>query len=157
MSPSNIESESPAALAQASLILGSYARVVGRSLLPDPGSPLERARALYQAPVVVLSHGLGADPCFNYGNLRAQRLFELSFSELLALPSRLSAEAADQVERQRLLDAVCSRGYIDDYAGVRISKSGRRFRIVQACVWNLIDESGQHLGQAAAFSRWTPL
>jgi hypothetical protein len=159
MSPSDLgpAQESPASLAQASLILESYARVVGRRLLPNTGSAREQALSLYRAPCVVLSHGLGPDPVFNYGNLAAQQLFELEWGELLALPSRLSAEVVDQAERQRLLDAVSARGYIDDYTGIRISSSGRRFRITAATVWTLIDEAGQARGQAATFDQWTPL
>ena len=48
-------------------------------------------------------------------------------------------------------------GYVDDYRGIRISKSGRRFRIEQAIVWNLIDAAGHLHGQAATFDAWTPL
>ena len=155
--PAEPTPESPSVLARALLILESHERVVGKSLLPAAGSPLDRARALYDAPRVVLAHGLGLDPCFDYGNRRAQEWFELSWAQLLALPSRLSAESADQAERQRLLDAVASRGYIDDYAGVRISSSGRRFRIARATVWNLIDAVGERHGQAATFAEWTPL
>lgn len=149
--------ESPRTLALAQLILDSHERVVGKRLLSVAQDPLERARALYEAPRVVLAHGLGSDPCFDYGNRLAQQLFELSFGELLTLPSRLSAEMVDQAERQRLLDAVSARGFIDDYAGVRISSSGRRFRITRATVWNLIDATGERRGQAATFAEWTPL
>lgn len=145
----------PESVAQACLILDSYARVVGRPLLSVEGTDAERALALYEANLVVLSHGLGPDPTFDYGNRLAQRLFELSWSELVALPSRLSAEPVNREERQRLLDAVTARGYIDDYAGVRISKTGRRFRIAGATVWNLVDAAGVRRGQGATFSSWT--
>jgi len=148
---------SPASLAQARLILESHRQVVGRELLAVCGDDSERASALYHADLVVLSHGLGPDPRFNYGNRLAQQLFELSWDELVALPSRLSAEPVNREERQRLLDTVSARGYIDDYAGVRISKSGRRFRITGATVWTLVDEAGVVRGQAAAFANWTPL
>ncbi len=50
--------------------------------------------------------------------------------------------------------AVTRYGFIDDYAGVRIARTGRRFRIRQATVWNLFDEHGQRCGQAATFARW---
>jgi len=46
-------------------------------------------------------------------------------------------------------------GIIKDYAGIRISATGRRFRIGQAIVWNLIDAAGTCHGQAATFARWT--
>jgi len=63
-------------------------------------------------------------------------------------------EAPNREERARLLAAVTARGFIDDYSGIRISKTGRRFRIAQATVWNLLDEHGRYAGQAAMFSRW---
>ena len=51
-----------------------------------------------------------------------------------------------------LLDRVTSSGFIDDYAGIRISAKGRRFRIENAIVWNLIDADGVRHGQAATFA-----
>ena len=45
-------------------------------------------------------------------------------------------------------------GFIDDYTGVRISASGRRFRIDKAVVWNLVDQEGLYRGQAACFDAW---
>lgn len=151
------EAASPEAVAQACLILESHERVVGRPLLTLAGSDTQRAQALYIANIGVLSHGLEADPIFNYGNRLAQQRFELSWSELVRLPSRLSAEPVNRDERQRLLDAVAARGYIEDYGGVRISKTGRRFRIAGATVWNLVDAAGILRGQAAAFASWTDL
>lgn len=146
-----------ASIARACLILDSHERVVGRPLLSAHGSEAARARALYEANIVVLAHGIEPDPIFDYGNLMAQQLFELSWDELVALPSRLSAEPVNREERQRLLDAVAERGFIDDYAGVRISKTGKRFRIAGATVWNLLDAEGVRRGQAATFSRWAPV
>jgi MEKHLA domain len=148
---SQLRSES---IARACLILDSHERVVGRPLLSVQGSEASRARALYEANIVVLAHGIEPDPIFDYGNLLAQQLFELSWDELVALPSRLSAEPVNREERQRLLDAVAQRGFIDDYAGVRISKTGKRFRIAGATVWNLLDAEGVRRGQAATFSSW---
>jgi hypothetical protein len=72
----------------------------------------------------------------------------------VALPSRLSAEPLHRDERQRLLGEVARRGFIEDYHGVRISRTGRRFRIERAVVWNLADEAGAVRGQAATFDRW---
>jgi len=66
----------------------------------------------------------------------------------------LTAEAVHGQERARLLDAVSRHGFIDDYRGVRISKTGRRFLIENATVWNLLDDNGAHYGQAAAFRAW---
>jgi len=134
------------------LIAESFARLTGRPLLSDAG-----AQALWTAPFVVLAHGTEADPVFFYGNRTALALFEVSAEQLLAMPSRLSAEAPDRRERARLLDQVARHGFIADYAGVRVSASGRRFRIERATVWNLVDAAGGLHGQAAAFADWTPL
>jgi hypothetical protein len=94
---------------------------------------------------------------FTYGNLAAQRRFGFTWAELTALPSRLSAEPVHRDERARLLEAVARRGFVEDYAGVRIAKGGGRFRIERAVVWNLLDEAGVHRGQAATFDLCTDL
>jgi PAS domain-containing protein len=122
----------------------------------DGESPATAARRLYDAPFVVLAHDTAPDPRFTYANRAAQRLFEMPWSELVGLPSRLSAEAPAREERQRLLERVAATGYIDDYSGVRLAKSGRRFRILRATVWNLHDPDGRPLGQAATFADWEP-
>lgn len=128
------------------------AAAVGRELTPSGA-----ARAVFESRAVVLSHGLGADPILTYANRAGLALFELSWAELVAMPSRLTAEAPERAERERLLGRVTAKGYIDDYAGVRVSRSGRRFRIRDATVWTLVDDHGRQLGQAATFSHWESL
>ncbi len=142
-------------LAQARLLLDSHRALLNRDLLELPST--EIGRALYEAPIVVLAHDTAADPVFFYGNLAAQRLFEFSWNELVQLPSRFSAEPMARDERQRLLDLVSCQGFIDNYSGIRIAKSGKRFLIEQATVWNLLGHEGQLLGQAAAFEHWLPI
>jgi PAS domain-containing protein len=133
------------------LITGSFRRLLGREL----ASPLADMEWLYyRAPFVVLAHDGGADPRFIYANETAQACFEYSADELIGLPSRLSAEAEERAARQLLLDRVSHDGFISDYSGIRIAKSGRRFRIENAIVWQLIDADGVHHGQAATFSEW---
>jgi hypothetical protein len=78
----------------------------------------------------------------------------MSWDEITRTPSRLTAEAPNREERARLLAEVTANGFIENYSGVRISKNGRRFRIVQAKVWNLLDTQGKPYGQAAVFSHW---
>lgn len=136
------------------LIADSFRHLLGRPLLPDTGA--DAWAALWHAPAVIVAHGTEADPVFFYGNRLALELFEMDFATFTRLPSRCSAEPLARAERERLLQRVGRDGYIDDYAGVRISASGRRFRIEQAVVWNLLDAGALH-GQAATFGRWTPL
>ena len=126
----------------------------GRELLSGAANPADLAKQVFEAPFVLVSHGTEADPILNYGNRAALELWEMSWAEFTRTPSRLTAEAPNREERAHLLDAVTRRGFIDDYSGVRISKTGRRFRIARATVWNLLTETGQPGGQAAMFERW---
>ena len=139
------------------VLLDSFARLLGRDLIPRQGSVEEQAERLFQAPFVVVSHGTEADPVLNYGNAAALALWEMDLATLTRTPSRLTAEPVHRDERARLLERTRRDGYVDDYAGIRISSTGRRFRIEQAIVWNLVDAAGVHHGQAATFDRWTPL
>ena len=132
----------------------SFRYYLGRDLIDPTLSEVAAAREAFFAPFVLLSHGTAADPIFNYGNKTALALFEMSWQELTVLPSRKSAELPNRIERARLLNEVSSKGCIEDYSGVRISKSGKRFAIAQATVWNLIDKNGGYYGQAAVFCDW---
>lgn len=143
--------------AHAELLLRSYRHWLGKDLIDAGLGAAGRAEALYRAPFVVLSHDGADDPRFTYANLAAQRLFEMSWAEIVGLPSRYSAEAPARVAREHLLRRVAEHGYIDDYQGVRVAKSGRRFNIEGATVWNLIDAHGEKIGQAATFSTWWAL
>lgn len=126
----------------------------GRDLLPGNFSPMELTEKIFHATFVLVSHGTQNDPILNYGNRAALALWEMSWEELVRTPSRLTAEAPKREERAKLLEAASRRGFIDDYSGIRISKSGRRFRISRATVWNLIDADGKNCGQAAMFDEW---
>ncbi len=134
------------------MILRSYRQLTGQALLPDGQVTGEEVKNLYHASFVVLAHDASVDPRFIYANLAAQRLFGMPWNELVGMPSRHSAEPLRREERQRLLERVSQEGFIADYSGVRIAKSGRRFIIRHAVVWNLMDEQGCFHGQAATFA-----
>ncbi len=139
------------------VLLDSFARLLGRELVAREGTDKEVAARLFQSSFVVVSHGTEADPVLNYGNAAALALWEMTWDELTQTPSRLTAEPVHRDERARLLERTREEGFVDDYSGVRISKSGKRFRIERAIVWNLTDARGVPCGQAATFDQWTPL
>ena len=139
------------------LLRNSYLRFTGMDMLDVSLNPEEFARQVYHLSAVVLSHGTQADPVLNYVNRAGLNLFELDWETMLTMPSRLTAEPMEREERQVLLDKVSADGFIDDYSGVRISSTGRRFKIEKATVWNLVDETGVYRGQAAMFSDWKDL
>jgi hypothetical protein len=141
-------------MAHAQTLVRSFKHFTQRKLVAGNFSAAELSKKLFDTPFVLVSHGTQADPVLNYGNRAALALWEMSWDEFTRTPSRLTAEAPNREDRARLLAAVTVHGFIDDYSGVRISKTGRRFKISQATVWNLISADGTPCGQAATFVHW---
>jgi len=104
--------------------------------------------------LVLLSAGTESpDPILNYGNQAALGLFEMDFGALTEMQAKRTAEPDLRAERQRLLHKVRDEGYVVDYSGIRVSATGKRFRINNATVWNVLDDNMEKPthGQAAAF------
>lgn len=134
------------------LMCRSFQNLLGYPLLAEGDDFAER---LFYAPFVLLSHNTASEPIFNYANAQGLKLFELNWQELIVLPSRASAEAANQAARDNIMAQVTTHGFTSGYNGVRISKTGKRFDIINAIIWNLIDTTGAYQGQAACFSEWS--
>ncbi len=135
-------------------LLDSYALLINQELIPRDGSPHEQAKRLFNSPFVVASHGLQADPVLNYGNQTALNLWEMDWDTFTQTPSRLTAEPVNREERAHMLLQAQTQGYISDYRGVRISRTGKRFLVEQATIWNIQKPDGTALGQGATFSDW---
>jgi hypothetical protein len=148
--------QTPAIQRLSRIIAASHRRWTGRDLVPQ-APDVDLARVLYELPAVVLAHAPGPDPLFIYANRTAQRLWELDWPGFLALPSRRSAEPESGPERAAMLAQAQRDGHFAGYRGIRIATTGRRFRIEDALLWNLLDEAGAPTGQAATFSAWTML
>jgi hypothetical protein len=133
------------------LLTRSYARLVGRPLVPEGRGA---AWLYHEAPFAVVAHNTDADPRFIYGNKTAQNCFEYPWAEFTQLHSRASAEPPNRFERQRVLESVAQNGCVTGYSGLRISRSGRRFWIQDGVVWQLMNEIGISFGQAAMFPTW---
>jgi len=136
------------------LLLNSFSSLVGRDLLVRNRTREEQANCLFSAPFVVVSHGTEDDPILNYGNEKALCLWGMTWEDFVQTPSRKTAEPIHQNERAQLLERTLKNGYIDDYSGIRVSKTGKRFKIDQAIIWNITDENGHYYGQAATFDTW---
>ncbi len=146
-------------------LLNSYKKWTGNDLIPVESNPQTAAQKLFQASegcllalfwadFVVVSSNNAEEPLLTYGNQKCLDLWELAWKKLVSTPGRETAEVMHRDERQKFLDTVRRNGFIDHYSGIRISSSGKRFRIEKAIVWNLVDSAGQFLGQAAAFRDW---
>jgi hypothetical protein len=134
------------------LLLSSYQALLNKPLL-KPLSGLSIGQQVFEADFALLSHNAAPDPLFTYANRLALDLFEFTWREFIGMPSRYSAEPLLREEREHLLTTVAAKGFIDDYSGVRIAKSGKRFLIQQAVVWNVYDSRQYYYGQAACFSK----
>lgn len=139
-------------VAHTQLMLDSYSKLVGHELIERSGDEVDEAKRLFSVPFAVVSHGNQEDPILSYGNATALALWEMSIADLLVTPSRETAEPVHREERARLLERTSRDGYVDNYKGVRITSTGKRFMIEQATVWNLVDDHMNVVGQAATFS-----
>lgn len=138
----------------AKLIRFSFERLLDRPFPIADSSELAFPKQLYHASFAVLAHDGSETPMFTYANLTAQNLFEMSFEEITQMPSSQSAEMEHRSAREKALREVMEKGYIEDYSGIRISKTGKRFRILDALLWNLVDSEMRHRGQAVIFYKW---
>ncbi len=136
------------------VIRHSYQHWLLDELIAGSASELDFAKQLFEADFAVVTHNTAADPIFNYANQKALELFEFDWQGFTRLPSKYSAEAVNQSERERLLTLVTKNGYIEDYEGIRLSSTGNRFVIKNAVVWNLVDKHQVYQGQAACFNQW---
>jgi MEKHLA domain len=135
-------------------LLRSYQHWTGQSLFDLSMAPSELSQALFEAPLVVVSHGIETSPIFNYANQKALELWEYEWHRFIQMPSCESAELIEREDRQNFLDKTENKGFIHNYSGVRISSTGKRFYIQNVLLWNVLDENNQRCGQAAMFHKW---
>ncbi len=136
------------------VLLNSYQKLLKKELIDRDLSLEEQAKRLFFAPFTVFSHGIESDPIYNYGNKIGLQLWERNWDELTTMPSRLSAEIILREERQKILEETNLKGFLENFQGIRISKTGKRYQINDFTLWNLIDENNQYCGQGATFSQW---
>jgi hypothetical protein len=130
--------------AYAALLAQSFQRLAGRAL-----------HDIWTLPQPLVSHGTEADPVFRYANAAALTLWEMDWDSFTRLPSRLSAQDDPdiQIDRARYLAEAAARGWVENYQGIRISSTGRRFRIAETILWTVTDAQGLRHGQAALIGR----
>jgi hypothetical protein len=162
MIDSNINSNlaSPAASnnyyqAHLAIVLANLKHWTGYDLIQDYGFAFATlGEQLFNADFYLLSHNNAPDPILNYGNQRVLDLWEISWSELIAMPSRKTAKPIDQQARSIFMEQVRSKNYVSGYSGIRISKTRAEFRILDGMVWNVFTSDGRLDGQAAWFKSY---
>lgn len=143
--------------AHSRLLLSSWRYWAGTALCEEAERAGAAGPVLFAWPAVLLSSRADAGQTLNYGNAAALRLWEMEWEQMDGMPSEQTAEPAQREARAAFLRRVEFEGMIRDYSGVRVSRSGRRFRIERATVWSLVDERGARHGMAAMFRDWTEL
>lgn len=134
-------------------LLNSYQKALGKELIQRI-SPEKDASIIQNASFVVVSHGIEDDPVLNYGNQVALNLWEMTWDDFTKKPSKYTAEPERQEVRRQMLERAAKQGYIDDYEGIRISSTGKRFEIKDVIIWTVFDQNGIKKGQAATFNQW---
>lgn len=139
------------------MLLSSHQRAFGTPLLASlagGATPRQAAQEVFAADRAVLAHDGSADPRLIYANASALRLWRRRWSEMVGLPSRLTAAPAERQERAQALALAQEQEALQGYRGIRVDSAGRRFRIERAKLWTLRDGQGLTLGQAASFASW---
>ena len=134
-------------------LLNSFKQFTGEELIErnDPESDMKR---IENADFVLVSHNREEDPLLNYGNKAALNLWEMKWQDFVKTPSRKTAEPELRSDRAQMLAIAMEKGYVNNYSGIRITSTGRRFRITKAIIWNVIDANGSPIAQAAFFKNW---
>lgn len=146
----------PEVVLQLLMITQSYKKQYDEFLMEVSFDTL--AEAMYIAPFACLAHNKFEegvdDPVFTYANRAALQLFEGTWDSMIGLPSRNSADAEAQEERNQLLEVAATGGSIQDYSGWRVSMSGKRFKLKDVKLFNVTELDGTLWGQAAVFKQY---
>ncbi len=132
------------------ILLRSYAALSGEALALD-------IHQLWQSNRIVVAHDTKDPPRFFYANLAALKLFGITARKMIGMASYKTARPDARDERAAMLARLENEDIVTGYGGVRIAGDGSRFRIIDAVIWNLRDEAGQRIGQAATWTDWQPL
>ena len=134
------------------IVLENLTRWTGYDLIADYGFARETlGQQIFAANFYLLSQNHADDPILNYGNDRVLQLWEVSWDELTNMRSQDTAKPVDRSTRLAMMERVKSQNYLSGYSGIRISKTGKEFKILDVTIWNVFARNGEPYGQAAWF------
>jgi hypothetical protein len=134
------------------IMLENLKRWTGYDLIKEYGFSLDKlGQQVFEADFYILSQDNTADPVLTYGNQRVLDLWEVSWAELTSMHSRNTAKPVDRQARLAMMERVKIHNYLDKYNGIRVSKTGTEFKIIDATIWNMFTDSIDFYGQAAWF------
>jgi MEKHLA domain len=134
------------------ILLKNLQRWTGYDLIAEYGFSLDKLGVqVFNADFYLLSHNNTIDPILTYGNQQVLSRWEVSWAELTTMHSRETAKSIDLAARSAMMERVKVDNYFNGYIGVRVSKTGKEFTIVDGIVWNIFTDNGDFYGQAAWF------
>jgi hypothetical protein len=143
-------------------VVASFDRATGGDLVREAGlDPNAIGRSAWDGNFALLCHSNNA--ILTYANRFALALWEMDWPTMLVTPSQQTApQGEDRETRAALLDEVARNGFIRNYTGRRVSRTGKLFLIENATVWTLFDEvghdkKGARFGTGAFFTSVTRL
>ena len=141
----------------ATVIQTSHERAFGTRLFTGSSTAVDsraHSQELFALAAPVLAHHASNDPLLIYANAAALKLWRRCWSDMVGMPSRLTAPEQERTERAQALSKAQRVDAFQGYRGIRIDSQGRRFVIHNARIWTLWNEHGEACGQAASFSDW---
>lgn len=145
---------SPKTVQWVQYILNGYEKAYNKQLISRDSTPLEQAIALANLPLTVLSHDFlrnPAVPIFCFANKAGLESFQYTWDEFTVLPSK-ECVATPEEERTRNQFLESDPSTRAGYSGTRRRKDGTLFTIKDVKLWELFDENGKLVGQAATYS-----
>lgn len=133
-------------------ILDSFEQLTGKKIITRT-LPASDYKKIESGQFVLVSHNEFKDPILNYGNTFALNLWEMDWNSFVKTPSRKTAEVDKREKRQEILEIVNKQGYYESYEGIRISSTGKKFRIKGAIIWTVFNNERKKIGQAAFFDK----
>jgi hypothetical protein len=101
---------------------------------------------------VVISHGTQEDPIYNYANKAGLQFSGYSEDEFVQLPSRYSApDGSLRADRSVIVQHVIQHGWAIIPEAIRQNKAGQCFLVQRILFFNVYDDNGNRIGQAATF------
>ncbi len=138
-------------------LLQSYKNAFGKPLLicPDVDDYHRlQSQELFILKKIVIAHDKQDDPCLIYANASALQLWQMSWDEMIGMPSRQTAPKDAQRQRQAILNKAITKTAIKGYRGIRVNKKGEKFFIDNVKIWTIWDNDNSAIGQAASFASW---
>ncbi len=112
------------------------------------------SQKLFSLDQVVLAHNNNKDPMIQYANALGLKLWEKTWSEMIGMPSRLTAPKNERKQRNDAIKEAHIKDFLTGYEGIRISSKGNLFHIKNVRIWKICDKENNEYGQAATFSEW---